>query len=217
MDGNSFCPNCNTHGLEDSGEEIKCKNCGYTIQRLIKKHSHVPLHRTLFEIFLRSPIFVIYFAPILVYSVILVAVCFFITEDVGAILSLNLYKDNLPEIISKMILYIVVLLALMELTQLIYKQYSDQAFNLIAAAIRHGNLDVEFADDTPLDKLKNNKIYTIKMITLAVIFILMHVFYMLFDKDISMESAMLIFGCMFGSAAILIAIGLWEKEIFSEK
>jgi hypothetical protein len=210
MGGISLCPKCGKDDFEDSGKAIICKNCGYIIER----PTRAP--RTwLSNIIIYLPLFVfagILIVPFFVYLFSGGVVLYLIATDIITIFT-SASKPNSIDIISKLILYLIVCLALMELTQLIYKQYLGPAWDMIVIHLDYG----EATDQIESTKIENDKSYAIKVIALAVIFILMHTFYMLFNDVLIThqrytEYVLLIFGCLLGSAAILIAIGYWEKN-----
>ena len=114
-------------------------------------------------------------------------------------------------------MYIVVSLALMELTGLISKQYLAPLYDHICSALKYKTLEIPIESESQVVKMEKDKVYMAKVITFAVIFILMHTFYILFEKtEISIALALLIFASLIGSAAILLAVGTWAINIQSK-
>jgi hypothetical protein len=108
-----------------------------------------------------------------------------------------------------------------ELTQLFSKRYIVPAYDRFVNVYKFEKLDIIYSEETPLDIIKDEKFYIIKVITLSIVFILMHTFSSIFDitasAEISWKFVFLIFVCLIGSAMILIAIGFWEEGIHLEK
>jgi len=214
-----LCPKCGEQKLEEAGRGLKCRNCGYEIQPItglqFAKWAHISksvwiqivkvmfsLPRDIAGILLRA----IYLVPVILYSFILLAICGYAVWDISH--SMVLHPPGLLEVesggalLSRMVLYIILLLALMDLTEIIVERFLHPIYP-------------ELIRDKESDKKKkeNTRAYLTTVATISVIFILMHTFYKLFDPDttVDMPFAVLILACLIGAAAVLIAIGLWKK------
>lgn len=202
-----LCPNCGEQELEDMGWGLKCRKCGYEVQRMaIDKPWSMPRFIKL------VPLLTIYLIPIIVYSLILLVICGYMLLDIYSMLFIGVIPGEV--MLSKMVLYIVLLLALLDFTDLIGERFViPLILEIIGAPISDGGV-------------RDNRKYIVTVVTMSVILILMHTFHKLFDykpPDISdaeylfveyslmtVSFAVLIFACLFGAAAVLIAVGLWK-------
>lgn len=213
MDGENsekfLCPKCGEQELEDRGWGLKCRNCGYEIQRIaINKPWSMPRFVRL------VPLLTIYLLPIMVYSLILLIICGYMLWSVYSMLYSIWQIPGAGEVmLSRMVLYIVLLLALLDFTDLISERFViPLIYEIIGAPMPEGR--------------RNNRKYVVTVVTMSVILILMHTFHKLFEYKLpdfsdveypfvehsimTVSFAVLIFACLFGAATVLIAVGLWK-------
>lgn len=220
-----LCPECGKKELEDLDWGFKCGNCGYKMRRFGEKEQPWPISKkiiALLEIVVWTPLIILFLVPLLFYFFVLFAICFYMAVDIHNIIhiyyisGLNSDMELEIESLSRMVLYVVLSLALIDLTGLISEQYLVPASKHISCAIKYiwyGNCQI--TTSVKENRAKSDRRYIAKVITISVILVLMHTFYGIFDcsdniKNITPAFATLISGCLFGAAAILIAVGLWK-------
>ncbi|MCD4791117.1 MAG: hypothetical protein K8R37_14070 [Bacteroidales bacterium] len=221
--GNFLCPKCKKRELEYLEWGFKCKNCGYEIQKNIKKDWTISMKiRALLTTILWSPFYLFYIIPIFVYFFVLFVICGYIITDVYSIMTSSFYifdfshenNDNII-LLSRLILYIILSLALLDLTGLISNQYLAPAVNYFTKVIKYikyGDNQTRIELSHELLKKESDRNYISKVIIISVILILMHTFYELFESPTTTFAlAALIFSSLLGAAAVLIAVGLWKK------
>jgi tRNA(Ile2) C34 agmatinyltransferase TiaS len=194
------CPKCGEQEFEGFDWGFKCRNCGYEIQH-IKELETGPLLK-----YINKPLQAIYVLPLIVYFYILLTICGYIVWDIYSMLHSN---DMVFEIsfLSRMVLYTLLSMALMDLTAIILERFVYPIFPGL-----QGDYKLERSAEEIKKEESRTRIYITTMVTMSVILILMHTFYKIFEcSEVTMSLAVLIMACLFGSAAVLIAIGLWKK------
>ena len=162
------CPICHKLELENSERGFKCRNCGYEIQRL----SGIPLQQLerQSKYFLSLFGFTIYLIPILIYFIIALAICGYMLYDTYYLLNGYHSSDEfIAEILSPMILYILLLLAIMDLSALVSEQYLKQIhFKYFLGIPIPNTVDVL----SPRQKSVESRRYISKLIAISIILIL---------------------------------------------
>lgn len=194
------CPNCDKYELEEFDWGIKCGNCGYEVPR-IEERKIDPLLK-----YIKKPLVVIYALPLIVYFSILLTICGYIIWDIYYML----YSENVAfesAFLSRIVLYTLLSMALMDLTVIIFERFLYPICPRL-----QGDYELERSPEE-IKKAENSaRVYITTLVTMSVILILMHTFYKIFEcSNVTTDLAMLIMACLFGSAAVLIAIGLWKK------
>ncbi|KAF5418731.1 MAG: hypothetical protein C5S49_01290 [Candidatus Methanogaster sp.] len=202
-----LCPKCGKQELEELEWGLKCRNCGYEMRRMVTdKPWSMPRFIRLVSLL------TIYLIPVIVYSLILLVICGYMLWDIYAMLGL-IWEIPGEVLLSKMVLYIVLLLALLDFTDLISERFVvPLILEIIGAPIDDG--------------MRDKRNYVVTVVTMSVILILMHTFHKLFEYKppdtsnwdypfvgyslMTISFAVLIFACLFGAAAVLIAVGLWK-------
>lgn len=194
-----LCPECGKKELEDLEGGFKCGNCGYKMQRFVyEKELEKPW--SILQAIGRLPPIIIYVLPIITYFIVLFLICCSMVADA---LNLCTGATITLEFLSRMVLYVIISLALLDLTSLISTQYLCPISEYLKGK----------SDTRPDDKLeKDDRRYIVKVITISVILVLMHTFHNIFKCPESMTAdfAVFIAACLFGAAAVLIAVGLWK-------
>ena len=212
------CPKCGEQELEDLEWGLKCRNCGFELQRSNKPRfkftqsvilyirswcKYILLwirHESKYVASLAG--MTIYFIPLLSYFVIVLAICIYILWDTYHLMGGYPQIDGtfIHDILSQIILYILLLLAIMDLSALVAKQY---IFRIKFKFFYIIPIPVEIK--TPEDGSKEDREYLSKLIIIGVALIIMHVFHnILIGSDINCS------GYLLGAAAVLIAVGVWK-------
>jgi hypothetical protein len=206
-----FCPTCKKQELRYENGHYECTDCG-NVSTIVDRAKPFSISKVLFllKLCLRIPYILIYLAPTIVYFLILLATCYFMLSETWNLLfvepSNGSFVKTTDQILGTFILFILISMALMELTSLISEQYLDPAAEFILRAYEFETFDVPTPKYSASQLASNDKRYTTKVLTLAVIFIVMHIFYEFFTGKDSMAYAVLIVGSLLGCAVILIAI-----------
>jgi hypothetical protein len=211
-----ICPNCKKQELRYENGHYECTDCGNVIVEygndIVDRAKPFSVNKILFllKLCLRLPYILIYLAPAIVYILILLATCFFLLSETWNLLAEPSIKTT-DQILGTLILFILISMALMDLTSLIFRQYIYPSWDKILLAYQFETFDVPYPV-IPEERLESeDKRYIIKVLTLAVIFILMHIFYEFFTGKDSIEYAVLIVGSLLGCAVMLIAIKFYKK------
>ena len=193
-DGNSkkfLCPKCGKKELENVNGGFKCRNCGYTMHE-------EPRHHYLDKLQL---------IPALVYGLVAFILCIYIVWDV-CYFFLRFYCPNnefMIEFISRAVLYMLLSLAILDLTALVKSQYVDPFTRI---PIDESELDEKELEHKKRELIKDDRRYITKLITISVVLILMHIFHTILihpdNIDISVGE------CIIGTAAVLVAVGVWK-------
>jgi hypothetical protein len=201
------CPDCHEWELEDLGRGLKCGNCGYEVQRL----SGIQLQLERQSKYLLSLFaFTIYLIPILIYFLIALAICGYMLCDTYNLLSSYRSSDEfIAEIMSPIILYILLSLAIMDLSALVAEQYLKRISFKCFWGIP---IPVDVESPPPRQGLEESRRYIAKLIAISIVLILMHIFHKILacSDNIDLSFAVLITGCLFGASTVLIAVGLWK-------
>lgn len=208
------CPNCGGQEYEDLGWGLKCRKCGYEIQLEpldeIQLEPHVqfdtPIRLLLFT--------VVHLIPIILYFLFALILCGYILwHTCHLFLNYNGLLDDpavdpMIKVISTIVLFILLSLAIMDLNTLIISQYVRRIWLENDKKI-WGILPV-FCMDIPDDSeaVKDDRRYIAKVIAMSVVLILMHTFYIILTHP---SGVYLSAGdCLLGAAAVLIAVGVWK-------
>ena len=210
--------------MEEVSWGYRCKKCGYAIQ------SFILLQRITKFVLLRIKLFLVYIQllPIITYSIILFIVCFYILKSTlylaGVLWSVPAIVNDLTNttiiseicvehkeltigFLSTMVLYILLLLALLDLTSLML----DRFWYPFLHKYTH-------EEEEPISEAEERKAaassreYLTTVLIISIILVVMHTFYKIFEcSEVTSSLAELIFACLVGAAALLIAVGLWKK------
>jgi DNA-directed RNA polymerase subunit RPC12/RpoP len=209
MDGENsekfLCPKCGEQELEDLGWGIKCQNCGYAMPRprggirtwLKRNSKYIPSLVGL----------IIYSTPILAFFLMGWVICIYILYDAYHTLCSYPNANFIFEIVAPIILYMLLSLAILDLGSLVARQYLDKI-----------KFKFFYCIPIPIGTVgggsrEEDREYLSKLIVIAVVLILMHIFHKILtcpDHDIELPLVILITGCLFGAAAILMAVGVWK-------
>ncbi|PXF56722.1 MAG: hypothetical protein C4B59_16480 [Candidatus Methanogaster sp.] len=203
-----LCSNCGEQELEDVGWGFKCRNCGYAIQRDNPPMVQIDTPIGLFTFT------VVHLIPIILYFSFALILCGY-TLWYTCHLFLN-YNDLLNDpvidpmikVISTIVLFILLSLAIMDLNTLIIAQYVRR-IGLEKDKKIWGILPV-FCMDIPdaSEAVKDDRRYIAKVIAISVVLILMHTFYIILTHP---SGVYLSAGdCLLGAAAVLITVGVWK-------
>lgn len=208
----SICPECGKPELEDVGWGFKCRSCGYEIQfdtpnqiqfDTPKQIQFDTPKRLLAFIVVHGMPILLYFLFTSVLFIYLIYYTFYLFLDHPC-----LHDDRMIEVISRLVLFILLSLAVMDLNALIISQYVRRIWVEKHKKI-WGRLPV-FCMDIPDagEAIKEDRRYIAKVIAISVVLILMHTFYMILTHP---SNVYLSAGeCLIGAAAVLIAVGLWK-------
>lgn len=205
-----LCPKCGEQELEDVGWGLKCRNCGYELQRkpldeLQRKppvQFDTPILLLLFT--------VVHLIPIILYFLFALILCGYILWHTCH-LFLNysdLQDDSMITVISTIILFILLSLAIMDLNALIISQYVRRIW--LEKDKKIWRILPVFCMDIPDDSeaVKDDRRYIAKVIAMSVVLILMHTFYIILThpSEVYLSAG----DCLLGAAAVLIAVGVWK-------
>lgn len=213
-----LCPKCGKKELEDQDWGLKCINCGYIILKKkeledldgglkcrnyeysILREKELEKPWSILQAIRRLPPIIIYLLPIITYFIVLLVICCYMIAD-----TLNMYTSYTIDLesLSHMVLYVIISLALLDLTSLISTQY-------LCPISKYLKGESDTRSDAELEK--DDRRYIAKVITISVILVLMHTFHNIFKCPTTMTTdfAVFIAACLFGAAAVLIAVGLWK-------
>lgn len=203
-----LCPNCGEQELEDVGWGLKCRNCGYEIQidnpRMVQIDT--PIGLVTFT--------VVHLIPIILYfSFALILCAYTLWYTCHLFLNYNsLLEDHVVDpmikVISTIVLFILLSLAIMDLNTLIIAQYVRR-IGLKKGKKIWGILPA-FCMDIPdaAEAVKDDRRYIAKVIAMSVVLILMHTFYIILThpSEVYLSAG----DCLLGAAAVLIAVGVWK-------
>jgi DNA-directed RNA polymerase subunit RPC12/RpoP len=214
----TLCPKCGKDFLEDLENELRCKNCGFSLGKTRPLEAKEAF-KTLIAIF-GGIIF--YITPLLVIYGIIIIIFYYILVDIHIILFVKPDRFLEPETLAKMILYLTVSMGLMDLASLISNQYLRRSLEIILelaekltsrqVSSNYCKQEIQLSTPEEKDNLQAEKIYISKVLTFTTVFILSHILYVLFkNEQISRDLSYFVIAGMLGSSAVLISIGLWNK------